>query len=121
MRKVMLLLKDNPAGLPAGMKVKWGASAGPDGGIDIIAHADALGINGQQIKAQCKKWNGRQAGRPDLQQFHGALKNTMLEYISAPADSLRKLSISYVIRRHSVSRPLTWMSLLNYGLNTSHD
>jgi restriction system protein len=59
-----------------GYKVKWGATAGPDGGIDIIAYTDILGINGQQIKAQCKKWNGRQAGRPDLQQFNGALQDT---------------------------------------------
>ncbi len=52
------------AGLLRGMgySVSWVAPAGPDKGIDIIAHSDPLGIQGPRIKVQVK----RQAQKIDV-------------------------------------------------------
>ncbi|MGH7589182.1 MAG: restriction endonuclease, partial [Gemmatimonadota bacterium] len=38
-----------------GYHVSWVAPPGPDGGTDIIAHLDALGIEGPRIKVQVKR------------------------------------------------------------------
>jgi restriction system protein len=35
--------------------VEWISPPGRDGGVDIIAHGDPLGINGPQIKVQVKR------------------------------------------------------------------
>jgi restriction system protein len=45
------------AGLLRGMGyfVEWVAPPGPDKGIDIVAHADPLGVKGPRIKAQVKR------------------------------------------------------------------
>jgi restriction system protein len=45
------------AGLLQGMgyHVTWVAPPGPDGGVDIIAQSDPLGINGPRIKVQVKR------------------------------------------------------------------
>jgi len=45
------------AGLFRGMgyHVDWIAPPGPDGGIDIIAHVDPLGVRGPRIKVQVKR------------------------------------------------------------------
>lgn len=43
-----------------------------DGGIDVIAHTDPLGIKPPIIKVQCKHTTGTR-GRPDVQQLIGTL------------------------------------------------
>ena len=43
-----------------------------DGGIDVIAHTDPLGIEPPIIKVQCKHTTGTR-GRPDVQQLIGTL------------------------------------------------
>ncbi|HVE50209.1 MAG TPA: restriction endonuclease [Casimicrobiaceae bacterium] len=45
------------AGLLRGMgyHVAWVAPPGPDGGVDIVAQSDPLGINGPRIKVQVKR------------------------------------------------------------------
>ena len=45
------------AGLLRGMgyHIAWVAPPGPDGGIDVIAQSDPLGINGPRIKVQVKR------------------------------------------------------------------
>jgi restriction system protein len=45
------------AGLLRGMgyHVAWVAPPGPDGGVDVIAQSDPLGINGPRIKVQVKR------------------------------------------------------------------
>lgn len=45
------------AGLLRGMgyHVEWISPPGPDRGIDVIAHADPLGVSGPRIKAQVKR------------------------------------------------------------------
>ncbi|CCH74167.1 Restriction endonuclease [Nostocoides australiense Ben110] len=45
-----------------------------DGGIDVIAHTDALGIEPPIIKVQCKHTAGTR-GRPDVQQLIGTLSH----------------------------------------------
>lgn len=49
--------QDVVAGLLRGMGyfVEWVSPPGPDKGIDIIAHADPLGVKGPRIKAQVKR------------------------------------------------------------------
>lgn len=49
--------QDLVAGLLRGMgyHVNWIAPPGPDGGIDIIAHVDPLGVQGPRIKVQVKR------------------------------------------------------------------
>lgn len=46
--------------------------AGADGGIDVIAHRDTLGLEPPLIKVQCKHRAGT-AGRPEVQQLLGVL------------------------------------------------
>lgn len=48
---------------------------GRDGGIDIVAHRDALGLEGTLIKVQVKHRKGDATG-PEIQQFNGALKTS---------------------------------------------
>jgi restriction system protein len=43
-----------------------------DGGIDVIAHKDPLGVEPPQIKVQCKHLTGS-VGAPDVQQLAGTL------------------------------------------------
>lgn len=43
-----------------------------DGGIDVIAHRDPLGVEPPQIKVQCKHLTGS-VGAPDVQQLAGTL------------------------------------------------
>jgi restriction system protein len=43
-----------------------------DGGIDVIAHKDPLGVEPPQIKVQCKHLTGS-VGAPDIQQLAGTL------------------------------------------------
>jgi len=38
-----------------GYHVAWVAPPGPDGGVDVIAQSDPLGINGPRIKVQVKE------------------------------------------------------------------
>lgn len=49
------------AGLLVGMgyHVAWVAPPGPDKGVDVIAHADPLGITGPRIKVQVKRSDDR--------------------------------------------------------------
>jgi restriction system protein len=49
--------QDLCAGLLRGMGyyVEWVSPPGPDRGIDIVAHADPLGVSGPRIKAQVKR------------------------------------------------------------------
>ena len=62
------------AGLLKGMDyhVSWIAPPGPDGGVDVIAQTDPLGIRGPRIKVQVK----RQAGKVSvdgIRSFMGVL------------------------------------------------
>ena len=50
-------------------------SAGPDRGIDVIAHPDAFGFEKPLIKAQVKHVSST-IGSPEMQSFIGALGNT---------------------------------------------
>ncbi len=43
-----------------------------DGGVDVIAHMDALGFQPPIVKVQCKRTTG-QTGRPDVDQLLGTL------------------------------------------------
>lgn len=47
---------------------------GPDRGVDIIAHPDALGLENPRIKVQVKQRNKR-AGGPDMRNFIGTLRD----------------------------------------------
>ena len=51
------------AGLLRGMAyhVTWVAPPGPDGGTDIIAHTDPLGVRGPRIRVQVKRTQHRQS------------------------------------------------------------
>src|SRR5690606_20760239 len=53
--------QDLVAGLLRGMGyfVEWVSPPGPDQGIDIVAHADPLGVKGPRIKAQVKRKKDR--------------------------------------------------------------
>jgi len=53
--------QDLVAGLLRGMDyhVSWVAPAGPDRGIDILAHRDPLGVQGGRIKVQVKRRSDR--------------------------------------------------------------
>ena len=42
-----------------GYHISWQAPPGPDGGTDIIAHTDPLGINGPRIRVQVKRRQDR--------------------------------------------------------------
>jgi restriction system protein len=55
-----------------GYYVQWGAIAGPDGGVDILAFNDPLGVTEPRIKVQVKCWKN-QTSEPDLRSFAGAL------------------------------------------------
>jgi restriction system protein len=48
-----------------------------DGGIDVIAHKDPLGVEPPQIKVQCKHLTGS-VGAPDVQQLAGTLGHNEL-------------------------------------------
>lgn len=58
------------AGLLRGMgyHVTWAASGGPDGGLDVIAYSDPLGVEGRCIKVQVKRRVDR-IGAPELRSF----------------------------------------------------
>jgi restriction system protein len=43
-----------------------------DGGVDVIAHRDELGIDPPRIHVQCKQKTDK-IGRPDVQKLHGAI------------------------------------------------
>jgi restriction system protein len=45
---------------------------GPDGGIDVVAHKDALGLEPPIIKVQCKSTEGK-VGGPEVQALLGTL------------------------------------------------
>lgn len=55
--------QDLVAGLLRGMGyyVEWVSPPGPDGGIDIVAHTDPLGVSGPRIKVQVKRRADRTA------------------------------------------------------------
>jgi len=50
------------------------SARGPDGGVDVVAHTDALGLGEDVVKAQVKHRKG-QVSRPELQSFLGALRS----------------------------------------------
>ena len=52
-----------------------------DGGVDVIAHKDPLGIEPPQIMVQCKQWIGS-VGAPDVQQLVGAGWGSLLLYVT---------------------------------------
>jgi restriction system protein len=52
-----------------GYYVHWTApTRGADGGVDIVAHKDPLGLTSPRIKVQCKRWRGR-IGLPEIKSF----------------------------------------------------
>lgn len=55
-----------------GYHVAWVAPAGPDRGIDVIAHKDPLGVDGPRIKAQVKRRSDK-ASVHDLRSFMAVL------------------------------------------------
>lgn len=51
-----------------GYHVDWVSPPGPDGGCDIVAFSDALGVTKPIIKVQAKRWKNK-IGAPDLKSF----------------------------------------------------
>jgi restriction system protein len=52
-----------------GYYVDWIAPPGPDGGIDLIAHADPLGTTGPRIKVQVKRRDTEKVSAESLRAF----------------------------------------------------
>ncbi len=63
------------AGLLKGMgyHVSWISPPGPDKGIDIVAHADPLGVEGPRIKAQVKRTPDSKVNAETLRAFMSTL------------------------------------------------
>jgi restriction system protein len=63
------------AGLLRGMgyHIAWVSPPGPDKGIDIIAHLDALGITGPRIKVQVKRRPGERTAVDGVRSFMATL------------------------------------------------
>ena len=55
-----------------GYRARGGGRRGPDGGVDIVATSDALGLDPERIKVQVKHKQGA-ASRPDVQRLVGTL------------------------------------------------
>ncbi|MCW2983117.1 MAG: restriction endonuclease [Conexibacter sp.] len=52
-----------------GHEVVWVSPPGPDGGIDLVAYADAIGVYGRRIKGQAKRTPKSKQDSGDVQQF----------------------------------------------------
>jgi len=63
------------AGLIRGMgyHVAWVSPPGRDGGIDVIAHTDPLGVTGPRIKVQVKRRPGERTGVDGVRAFMAVL------------------------------------------------
>jgi restriction system protein len=67
-----------------GYYVDWIAPPGPDGGIDLIAHADPLGTTGPRIKVQVKRRDTEKVSAESLRAFMAVLgEQDVGIYISA--------------------------------------
>lgn len=51
------------------------AAKGPDGGIDIVAYKDPLGVEGARIKVQVKHRKDTKATRQEISSLNGILRN----------------------------------------------
>lgn len=51
------------------------APKGKDGGVDIIAYQDPLGLKAPRMKVQVKHWKDQSVGGPDIQQLRGTLSS----------------------------------------------
>jgi restriction system protein len=67
---VLKVLRAMGYGGPEGAIERLGGH-GSDGGVDGVIREDALGL--ELIYIQAKAWQDRTVGRPDIQQFIGAL------------------------------------------------
>jgi len=56
-----------------GYRVDWISPPGADGGIDIVAYSDQLGLSGPRIKVQVKRKTGAKIGADDLRSFLAVL------------------------------------------------
>lgn len=67
--------QDLVAGLLRGMgyHVAWVSPPGADGGIDILAHTDPLGVTGPRIKVQVKRRSGERTGVDSVRSFLATL------------------------------------------------
>ena len=67
--------QDLVAGLLRGMgyHVAWVSPPGADGGVDVIAHSDPLGINGPRIKVQVKRKAESKTGVDGIRSFMATL------------------------------------------------
>jgi restriction system protein len=52
-----------------GHHISWVAPPGKDGGVDIIAHTDPLGLQGPRIKVQVKRLVGLRVDTDGLKSF----------------------------------------------------
>lgn len=67
-----------------GYYLDWIAPPGPDGGIDLIAHADPLGTTGPRIKVQVKRRDTEKVSAESLRAFMAVLgEQDVGIYISA--------------------------------------
>jgi restriction system protein len=65
-----------------------GCSAGPDGGVDLIAHTDPLGTTGPRIKVQVKRRDTEKVSTESLRAFMAVLgEQDAGIYVSAPGFS----------------------------------
>ena len=57
-----------------GHEVRWISEPGPDGGLDFVAYADPIGVEGRRIKGQAKRHKNKQHV-DDVKAFLSNLKN----------------------------------------------
>jgi restriction system protein len=66
-----------------GYHVVWIAPKGPDGGLDLIAQSDPLGVNGPRIKGQVKRRPDSKTTEDELRSFLSLVEsNDVGVYIS---------------------------------------
>ncbi len=97
------------AGLLCGMSyhIGWVAPPGADGGIDIIAHSDPLGIVGPRIKVQVKRQTDRSTSQ-ELQAFLSVLGDNDMGLFVSIAGFTRDAE---KLARGQEKRPVTLLDL----------
>jgi restriction system protein len=56
-----------------GYHIGWIAPPGPDGGVDIVAFTDPIGVEGPRIKVQVKRQSGTAMSVSDIRSFVAVL------------------------------------------------
>lgn len=100
-----------------GYHVIWIAPPGPDGGIDIIAYTDPLGLQGPRIKVQVKNRNDKVTAK-DIRQFLALLGEGDVGYLLTLEVSRVMLKMKLVVRKSDELRFSMQKNSLIYGLNT---